>query len=66
MSRCPISSSGWYQQMRVPGCSSAVALQERGVELCSAAYFAPLKLFPNFGAKLDRAPLGSASDVLFL
>ena len=25
----------------------------------------PLNLFPNFGAKLDRVPLGSASDVLF-
>jgi len=39
--------------------------RERDVELCSATYFAPLNLFPNFGAKLDRVPLGSASDVLF-
>ena len=51
--------------MRGAVCSSALASQEGDVELCSATYFAPLNLLPNLGAKLDRLPLGSASDVLF-
>ena len=70
--KCPrrseliLSTQRRHQQMRGAVCSSAVASQERDVELCSATYFAPLNLFPNFGAKLDRVPTGPASDVLFL
>ena len=50
--------------MRDAVCPSAVASQ-KGMSN-GAPYFAPLNLLPNFGARLDRVPLGTASDVLFL
>jgi hypothetical protein len=52
--------------MRGAVCSSAFASQKGDVELCSATCIAPLNLFPNFCAKQNRVPLGSASDVLSL
>ena len=37
-----------------------------GINECACRFGAPLNLLPNFGAKLDRVPIGSASDVLFV
>ena len=65
MSRCGISSSEG-EKCAARFARRQLCREERDVGLCGATYFAPLNLFPNFGAKLDRVPLGSASDVLFL
>ena len=66
--RCGTSSSAKVASTNVPRgllVGSCVA-GERDVESCGATYFAPLNLLPNFGAKLDPVPIGSASDVLFV